>query len=68
MKLPKPVKREEETPGKSPMLTIPVPVKECAGLGDVIKTITGKIGFKHCTGCENRAEILNRLVRFGPMK
>ncbi len=68
MKLPKPVKKDEENHQKSSMLTIPAPVKEGAGLGDVIKTITGKIGFKHCGGCEKRAEILNRLVRFGPMK
>jgi len=35
------------------------------GLGDAIKLGTYKMGIKHpCTGCERRAAVLNRWMRF----
>ncbi len=64
MKIPKPVKAEDN----AAKLTISLPVKDSIGLGDVVKTLTGKLGFKPCGGCDNRAEKLNQLVRFTPSK
>ncbi|HET6255336.1 MAG TPA: hypothetical protein VFE32_14745 [Puia sp.] len=34
-----------------------------AGIGDIIKGVTAKVGIKPCKGCERRAEVLNRLTR-----
>ena len=34
------------------------------GLGDVIKQVTYAFGIRACGGCERRAAILNRWVRF----
>ncbi len=50
-----------------PVLRIPAPVKHPAGLGDMIKTLTGKLGFEPCGGCEKRAVALNRWVGFRPV-
>jgi len=36
---------------------------ERAGIGDVVKGMTAKIGLKPCKGCERRAKLLNRLFR-----
>jgi hypothetical protein len=38
--------------------------EEEVGLGDAIKRATYAFGIKHCTGCERRAETLNRLLAF----
>ncbi len=43
-----------------PVLRIPAPVKHPAGLGDMIKTLTGKHGFEPCGGCAKRPAALNR--------
>jgi hypothetical protein len=37
--------------------------REPAGIGDIVKGTTAKIGLKPCKGCERRAELLNRLFR-----
>ncbi len=34
------------------------------GLGDVVKRVTTSLGFRPCSGCQRRAEALNRLVQF----
>ncbi|HXP62326.1 MAG TPA: hypothetical protein VN829_17650 [Dongiaceae bacterium] len=39
-------------------------VKEEIGLGDVIKRITYSMGIPTCSGCEQRAQALNRWVKF----
>ena len=38
--------------------------EEEIGLGDVIKKATYAMGIKPCTGCEKRAAMLNRWMRF----
>jgi hypothetical protein len=38
--------------------------EEEMGLGDVIKRVTYAMGIKPCAGCEKRAAVLNRWVRF----
>lgn len=38
--------------------------EEPIGLGDVIKRATYAIGFKSCSGCEQRAATLNRWISF----
>lgn len=37
---------------------------EDLGLGDAIKRVTYAVGLKPCAGCERRAAVLNRWVRF----
>lgn len=39
-------------------------IEEEIGLGDVIKRATTSIGLRPCGGCERRAALLNRWVRF----
>jgi hypothetical protein len=39
-------------------------IEEEIGLGDTIKKITYAVGIKPCGGCEKRAAMLNRWVRF----
>jgi hypothetical protein len=39
-------------------------IEQDIGLGDVIKKATYAVGIKPCAGCERRAEVLNRWVRF----
>jgi hypothetical protein len=39
-------------------------VKEEIGLGDVIKRVTYAMGIPACQGCEQRAQTLNRWVKF----
>ena len=34
------------------------------GLGDVVKRLTTSVGFRPCSGCQKRAEALNRMVQF----
>jgi len=38
-------------------------IEEEIGLGDLIKKTTYAIGIKPCSGCERRAEALNRWMR-----
>jgi hypothetical protein len=38
--------------------------EEEIGLGDVIKRVTYAMGIKPCAGCEKRAAVLNRWMRF----
>ena len=49
-----------------PVLHIPAPVKGTTGLGDVVKAVTRKMGFRPCGGCNRRAARLNRWVAFTP--
>ncbi len=37
---------------------------ETVGLGDVIKRATSRAGIKPCTGCNHRAQQLNRWMTF----
>ena len=39
-------------------------IEEQIGLGDVIKRITYAMAIKPCAGCERRATVLNRWMRF----
>jgi hypothetical protein len=39
-------------------------IEEEIGLGDVIKRATYAMGIKPCAGCERRATVLNRWMRF----
>ena len=52
---------------QKPVIRIPAPVKSEKGLGDVVKTVTGKMGFEPCGGCKKRAAALNRWVGFTPI-
>jgi hypothetical protein len=47
-------------------LRVPIPVKfpRPVGLGDVVKRVTTAVGIKPCSGCQRRAQALNRLVQF----
>lgn len=64
---------KEKSKGTVPSTTRPEPHrirlpgflrKEDVGLGDVIKRVTYAMGIPPCQGCEQRAERLNRWVRF----
>jgi len=48
------------------VLRVPVPfeVRGEIGLGDAIKTLTTKFGWKPCQACDRRAEMLNQRVVF----
>jgi hypothetical protein len=39
-------------------------IEEEIGLGDVIKRVTYAMGVNRCSGCEKRAAVLNRWMRF----
>jgi hypothetical protein len=39
-------------------------IEEEIGLGDAVKRATYAMGIKPCSGCEQRAAILNRWVHF----
>lgn len=39
-------------------------IDEEIGLGDVVKRVTYAMGVKPCRGCEKRAQVLNRWMRF----
>lgn len=41
-------------------------IEEEIGLGDAIKRATYAMGMRPCSGCEQRAAALNRLIRFTP--
>lgn len=58
MKVPKQVE---------PVIRIAAPVKSPAGLGDVIKRVTGAVGIDPCKGCQRRAAALNRWIGFRPI-
>ena len=38
------------------------------GLGDIVKRVTTSVGFRPCSGCQKRAEALNRMVQFTTRK
>jgi len=38
--------------------------EEEIGLGDAVKRLTYAMGIKPCGGCEKRAAVLNRWLRF----
>ena len=61
MKMPK-----QSEPVERVSMKIGLPVEKEIGLGDVVKKVTGKLGFKTCGGCEKRAQALNRWVSFTP--
>ena len=55
----------DDTGNKSFEPRLPPPIDtDVHGLGDVIKRVTTALGFHPCGGCEQRAELLNRLVPF----
>jgi hypothetical protein len=39
-------------------------IEEEIGLGDALKRVTYALGIRPCGGCERRAEVLNRWMRF----
>jgi hypothetical protein len=47
-------------------LRIPIPVKlrQPLGLGDAVKRVTTAVGIRPCSGCQRRAELLNRMATF----
>jgi hypothetical protein len=49
-----------------PVIRITAPIKNAAGLGDVVKALTSRMGIPTCGGCQKRADALNRLVGFTP--
>lgn len=49
-----------------PILRIPLPINKSVGLGDVVKSVTTKMGFTPCGGCQQRAAVLNQWVGFTP--
>ncbi len=49
-----------------PVIRIPAPVRSAAGLGDLVKGVTQRLGFDPCAGCRRRTEALNRWVAFVP--
>jgi hypothetical protein len=57
-------------PGKIPrrlQIRIPIPFRtqqRAVGLGDVVKKVTTTIGFRPCSACQRRADLLNRMVQF----
>lgn len=36
------------------------------GAGDLIKSVTERLGIKQCEGCQKRQQALNRLISFYP--
>jgi hypothetical protein len=39
-------------------------IEDQVGLGDAIKRVTYALGIRPCGGCEKRAAVLNRWMRF----
>ena len=39
-------------------------IEEEVGLGDALKRVTYALGIRPCGGCERRAAVLNRWMRF----
>lgn len=73
MKLPKQTvgtSHGELTASNSRQLRISLPgglAKEI-GLGDAVKNITSRVGFKPCGGCQKRAAVLNQRIVFVPSR
>lgn len=58
---------EAERGLRGPRVVVPVPgLHRAQGLGDVVKRLTSAVGIEPCGGCQQRAEKLNRAVRFSP--
>lgn len=53
-------------PKTKPVIRVPFPTQQAAGLGDVVKRLTRAAGFRPCGGCQRRAAALNRWVAFVP--
>lgn len=51
-----------------PILRIPAPLEKEKGLGEIVRNVTGKIGLRHCAGCQRRAALLDRWIGFYPTK
>jgi hypothetical protein len=45
-------------------VALPLGPRHPVGLGDVVKQVTSAVGIKPCSGCQRRAEALNRIVTF----
>lgn len=56
----------QSEPVERSSFSIEAPVDEEIGLGDMVKRVTQKMGIKTCSGCERRAQVLNRWVSFKP--
>jgi hypothetical protein len=59
---------DSRKPPKNAVSRIRLPgflVENDIGIGDVIKRTTYAVGIRPCSGCEQRAKILNRWVSFG---
>lgn len=60
-------KNSEPRPRESHRVRLPgFLIEDEIGLGDVIKRATYAMGISACGGCEQRAQTLNRWVRFLP--
>lgn len=51
-----------------PVIRIPAPIHESIGLGDAVKSVTQRLGFDPCKGCDQRAAALNSWVAFTPYR
>ncbi len=49
-------------------ISLPGGLAKEIGLGDVVKSITSKVGFKPCGGCQKRAAVLNQRMVFVPAR
>jgi hypothetical protein len=58
----------QTTESQPHQINIPGFVNEEIGLGDVIKKITTRVGFKPCGGCQRRAAALNQWLVFSPQR
>ena len=66
MKKKEPIKDREKEPGR-PRYHVRLPgflIEDEIGLGDAIKRVTYAMGMTPCGGCEKRAAVLNRWMRF----
>jgi hypothetical protein len=52
---------------EEPKLTVPVPgLKKEIGAGDVIATVTTRLGIKPCSPCHKRRDQLNQVLKLIP--
>ena len=61
------IRDTKDKPPEHPPRRVRLPgflIEQELGLGDVIKRTTYAMGIKPCTGCEKRAAVLNRWMRF----
>jgi hypothetical protein len=56
---------DEENRGPTHLVRLPgFLIEEDVGLGDIVKRLSYAVGIKPCSGCENRAQVLNRWLNF----